>query len=141
MKSLKTITLAVAAATFLGAGTASAARPASIGNTTWTLQTNVDVTQLIITSQGGPGAPGAAVCRHILGTIGGIAPIRGQYCPSTGDITFVHLNASTGAPVRLFKGSVSDQVSGQPLHVAGTMVVLISAFGDLGEYNFSGTTI
>jgi hypothetical protein len=34
---------------------------------------------------------------------------------------------------------VSDEVSGQPLHMAGTMTVLAIAFGDLGEYNFSAT--
>jgi hypothetical protein len=34
-------------------------------------------------------------------------------------------------------GNVSDDVIGQPLHMAGTMTVLDAAFGDLGEYNFS----
>jgi hypothetical protein len=41
--------------------------------------------------------------------------------------------------VRVFTGSVSDVVAGQPLQMAGTVTVLISAFGDLGEYNFSAT--
>src|SRR5262245_13103723 len=57
MKSLKTIAFAAAAATFLAAGTASAARPTSLANTTWTLQTNQEVITLVITTQGGPGAP------------------------------------------------------------------------------------
>lgn len=39
---------------------ASAARPENIAGTTWTMQVNRDVEQLIITTQGGPGAPGAA---------------------------------------------------------------------------------
>ena len=49
MKSVKRITFAVAAATFLVAGTASAARPASVANTVWTLQTNQEATTLVIT--------------------------------------------------------------------------------------------
>jgi hypothetical protein len=137
MKSLKTITLAVAAATFLAAGTASAERPANIANTTWLLQTNVEVVQLVITSQGGPGAPGAANCRSINGDIGNVAHIRGWYCAATGRIHFVHRNLDSGDAVRVFTGNVSDVVPGQPLSMAGTMTVLISAFGDLGEYNFS----
>jgi hypothetical protein len=124
----------------LTAGTASAERPANIANTTWALQTNVDVTTLVITSQGGPGAPGAANCRHINGDIGNVAHVRGMYCPSTGKIILVHRNLGSGDAVRLFVGSVSDDVPGQPLFMAGTMTVLISAFGDLGEYNFSGVS-
>jgi hypothetical protein len=73
MKSLKTITFVVAAATLLVANTASAERPANIANTFWVLQTNLDPVQLVITTQGGPGAPGAATCRHIKGDIGNVA--------------------------------------------------------------------
>jgi hypothetical protein len=115
MKSLTTITLAVAAATFLAAGTASAERPANIANTTWLLQTNVEVVQLVITSQGGPGAPGAANCRSINGDIGNVAHIRGWYCAATGRIHFVHRNLDSGDAVRVFTGNVSDVVPGQPL--------------------------
>jgi hypothetical protein len=139
MKSLKTVTLTVAAITSLMTGTAFAQRPANIANTTWTLQTNVDVETLVITSQGGPGAPGAANCRNINGDIGNVAHIRGWYCPATGRIHFVHRNFDSGDAVRIFTGNVSDLVPGQSLFMAGTMTVLISAFGDLGEYNFSGT--
>lgn len=138
MKSLKRITMATAAAMFLAVGTASAERPANLAGTIWTLQTNVDAVQLVITSQGGPGAPGAATCRHINGDIGNVAHIRGWYCPATGRIHFVHRNLSTGDAVRIFTGNVSDAVPGQPLYMAGTMTVLISAFGDLGEYSFFG---
>jgi hypothetical protein len=136
MKSAKRITLATAAATFLAAATASAERPANLAGTIWTLQTNVDAVQLIITTQGGPGAPGAATCRHINGDIGNVAHIRGWYCPDTGRIHFVHRNLGSGDAVRVFTGNVSDVAAGQPLYMAGTMTVLISAFGDLGEYNF-----
>ena len=76
--SLKTITLAFAAV-LLAAGTASAERPANLARTFWTLQTNTDIVQLFIATQGGPGAPGAATCRHIDGDIGNVAHIRGWY--------------------------------------------------------------
>lgn len=131
--------LAVATATLVAAGTASAERPANLAGTTWTLQTNRDPVQLVITTQGGPGAPGAASCRHINGDIGNVAHIRGWYCPVTGRIHFVHRNAGSGNAVRIFTGNVSDEVAGQPLYMAGTMTVLASVFGDLGEYGFSAT--
>ena len=141
MTSFKTITCAAAAAgLLLFARTASAAGPASLANTNWTLQINGEIVSLVITTQGGPGAPGAATCRHIDGDIGNVAHIRGWYCPSTRRIHFVHRNLDSGDAVRVFTGNVSDEVAGQPLYMAGTVTVLISAFGDLGEYNFSGTT-
>ncbi len=136
MKSFKNIAFAAVAATFLVTGTASAERPANIANTTWTLQTNQDVVTLVITTQGGPGAPGALNCRTINGDIGNVAHIRGWFCPATGRIHFVHRNLGSGDAVRIFTGNISDEVAGQPLFMAGTMTVLISAFGDLGEYNF-----
>jgi hypothetical protein len=134
---MRSIIAFTAAATLLAAGTVSAARPASLANTTWTLQTNVTSETLVITTQGGPGAPGAATCRGINGDIGNVAHIRGWFCPATGRIHFVHRNLDSGDAVRVFTGNVSDTVAGQPLHMAGTMTVLISALGDLGEYNFS----
>ncbi len=130
------------AAALVAAGAASAERPASLAGSTWTMQNNRDVEQLVITTQGGAGAPGAANCRVINGHFNIIQPeilIRGWYCPSTGRIHFVHKNLSTGNAVRIFTGNVSDDVLGQPLYMAGTMTVLISPFGDLGEYNFSAT--
>jgi hypothetical protein len=142
MKSaLKTLRLAAATAALLAAGAASAERPATLGGTTWTLQTNRDVLQLIINTQAGPGAPGAETCRHISGTINTTPDIaiQGWYCPSTGRIHFVHKNLGSGNAVRVFTGSVSDDVIGQPLYMAGTMTVLAIAFGDLGEYNFAAT--
>lgn len=132
---------AAVAATFLaallGAGAAQAERPANLGGTTWTLQTNRDTVQLVITSQGGPGAPGAETCRHINGDIGNVAHVIGWYCPSTGRIHLVHRNLGSGDAVRVFTGNVSDDVIGQPLYMGGTMTVLGVAFGDLGEYNFA----
>ncbi len=124
--------------------TASAARPENIANTTWTMQVNREVQQLVITTQGGPGAPGAATCRVINGELGGVAPpvisIRGWYCPSTGRIHFLHKNLSNGNAARAFTGQVSD-VADDPLdetlYMSGTMAVEDPVFGDLGEYNFS----
>ena len=140
MKSLKAVAFVVVAS-LLSAGTAWAARPTTLANTTWTLQTNLDITTLTITTQGGPGAPGAANCRSINGHFENVnVKIRGWYCPSTGRIHFVHRNLDSGDAVRVFTGNVSDKVTGQPLSMAGTMTVLISAFGDLGEYNFAATT-
>ncbi len=139
----KTFSSAAAAATFLTsllcAGTAQAERPANLGGTTWTLQTNRDTVQLVITSQAGPGAPGAETCRHINGDIGNVAHVKGWYCPLTGRIHFVHRNLGSGDAVRVFTGNVSDDVIGQPLYMSGTMTVLAIAFGDLGEYNFAAT--
>jgi hypothetical protein len=139
----KTFSRAAAAATFLTAllcaGTAQAERPANLGGTTWTLQTNRDTVQLVITSQAGPGAPGAETCRHINGDIGNVAHVKGWYCPLTGRIHFVHRNLGSGDAVRVFTGNVSDDVIGQPLYMSGTMTVLAIAFGDLGEYNFAAT--
>jgi hypothetical protein len=126
-------------AAVMAAGSAYAQRPENIANTTWTLQTNRDSSQLVITTQGGAGAPGAEHCRTINGELNGIAPIRGWYCPSTGRIHFVHRNRGSGHAVRVFTGNVSDDVIGQTLHMAGTVTVLASVFGDLGEYNFSAT--
>ncbi|HEU4693526.1 MAG TPA: hypothetical protein VFS23_34420 [Vicinamibacterales bacterium] len=138
--TLKAITFALVA-TFLYAGTASAARPTTLANTVWTLQTNLEITTLTITTQGGPGAPGSAVCRVINGHFENVnVKIRGFFCPLSGKVFFVHRNLDSGDAVRVFSGSVSDKVTGQPLSMAGTMSVLISAFGDLGDYNFSATT-
>ena len=133
------IAIAVAAATCLAVGSASAERPANLAATTWILQTDRDAVQLVITTQGGAGAPGAQTCRHIDGDIGNVAHIRGWYCPPTGRIHFVHKNLGSGNAVRVFTGNVSDDVIGQTLYMAGTMTVLDAAFGDLGEYNFSAT--
>ena len=120
----------------LAAGAAFATPPASLGNTTWAMQVNRELTQLVITSQSGPGAPGAATCRIINGTFG-VANIRGWYCPATGRIHFVHKNAGSGNAVRVFTGNLSDDVPGETRYMSGTVTVLDAAFGDYGEYNFS----
>lgn len=124
------------AAALLASTTVFAAPPANLAGTTWTVQVNRDSEQLVITNQGGPGAPGSAVCRVIIGTIG-IAPIRGWYCPSTGRIHFRHNNLSSGATMRVFTGNVSDEVVGQRLYMGGTAAIEASAIGDLGEVNFA----
>ncbi len=139
MKSFNTFKLAVATAALLAAGAASAERPENLRDTTWTMQANRDVLQLVINTQGGPGAPGAAQCRGLNGTLSTTPDIvvTGWYCPSTGRIHLIHRNLDSKIAVRTFTGNVSDEVVGQPLYMAGTMTVLISAFDDLGEYNFS----
>jgi len=136
--SLKTFTFAVTTAAFLAAATVSAAPPASLGNTVWNLQINREVVQLVITSQSGPGAPGASTCRIINGELG-VASIRGWYCPSTGRIHFVHRNASNQNAERVFTGNVADDVPGEVRYMAGTVTVLDAVFGDYGEYPFSAT--
>ena len=130
------LNLALAASTALAASSASAERPENLAGTTWTVQANREVVQLVINTQAGPGAPGAERCRHIDGQIG-IAFIHGWYCPSTGRIHFLHNNLSSGVTVRTFSGYVSDEAPGRPLYMAGTMTVEAIAFGDLGDYNFS----
>lgn len=127
------------AAVVLAAGSAQARRPLDLAGTTWTLQTHRGTAQLVINTQGGAGAPGAAVCQHIDANLDTVPDVKavGWYCPSTGRIHLVHRNLDSKIALRVFTGNVSDAVVGQPLYLAGTMTVLISAFGDLGETNFS----
>ena len=137
--SLKSCVLVIATAACVIAGNAWAQRPADLTGTTWTLQANRDTAQLVINTQLSPGAPGNAECRSIVGTLNTTPDIvvTGWYCPSTGRIHLVHRNLTSKIAMRVFTGNVSDEVIGQPLHMAGTMTVLFSAFGDLGEYSFS----
>jgi hypothetical protein len=140
MKSLlKSGLYAIVAAASVIAGNAWAQRPANLAGTTWTMQANRDTLQLVINTQGGAGAPGAAECRGLDGTLNTTPDIvvTGWYCPASGRIHLVHRNLTSKIAVRVFTGNVSDEVIGQPLYMAGTMTVLFSAFGDLGEYNFS----
>jgi hypothetical protein len=131
--------LAAAVATALTVGTASAARPATIGQTTWTLQTNLGLVELVISAQGGANAPGAATCRVIDGKIDVDTDIDGWYCPSNGRIHFIHKNQDTGYPVRVFFGLVAGDALGVPVSMDGVVTVLVPEFGDLGEYIFSAT--
>jgi hypothetical protein len=124
----------IATAAFAFTSATLAAPPANIVGS-WVILVDQDYTTLDITAQGGPGAPGASKCRVILGTLG-IAPVRGHYCPGSGRIHFLHNNLSSGATMRTFTGSVSQDASG-PMHMAGTFNVLNAAFGNYGEYPFS----
>lgn len=135
---MKTMT---ATALFFVAATAAAEPPSNLANTHWTLQANRSTTSLHITSQGGAGSAGAAICRPISGTLTDVVevPIRGWYCPSTGRIHFKHNNFATNVTVRVFTGNLSDDVPGMPLSMSGTVMVDDAAFGSLGEYNFSAT--
>jgi hypothetical protein len=140
---LKKAGLTVLATSLLSSGVAFAEPPANIANTTWTLLVNRETTQLYIDTQGGAGAPGAAICRHITGKHGNVeSPIFGWYCPSTGRIHFRHNNLhNTDLTVRVFTGNVSDEVPGEPLYMGGTVSIDYSAFGMLGETNFSATQV
>lgn len=137
----RTLAVGVAALLTTAGSTAIAAPPSNIANTAWTLQANRSTTQLYISSQGGPGAAGAAICRTIHGNLTDVVnvPIHGWYCPSTGRIHFKHNNLHTGVTVRVFTGNLSDEVPGEPLYMSGTVMVDDAAFGSLGEYNFSAT--
>jgi hypothetical protein len=130
---------AAAVAAALTVGTASAARPDTVGQTTWSLQTNLAPVQLDITNQGDANAPGAATCRVINGKINIVTDIDGWYCPSNGRIHFIHKNQDTGYPVRVFFGLVAGDALGVPVSMDGVMTVLIPEFGDLGDYNFTAT--
>ncbi len=122
----------------LAASTASATPPANIVGT-WDVVLDANQTAvLVITDQGGAGAPGAVNCRLVIGTIG-IAPIRGSYCPANGLLHFLHNNLSTGRTVRDFTGLVSEDVVTGDRKIAGTFHVDNAAFGNLGEYPFSAT--
>jgi hypothetical protein len=134
-KAFGTLTLALTLALQWYAGAAVAAPPANVVGT-WTVQVNQDVEEFIIENQGVPGK-----CKRIIGHINVSAepPLIGWYCPSTGRFHILHNNASTNATVRTFTGNVSDSVEGVPDKMAGTVAIIIGAFGDLGERNFSAT--
>jgi hypothetical protein len=74
----------------------------------------------------------------ILGSIG-IAPVRGTYCPATGDLHFLHNNVASNVTVRTFTGTLSAATATDPAHMAGTFQVVNTAFGPFGRYPFSGT--
>ena len=131
------VTGGIAASAALAATLASAAPPASVRGS-WVILADQTYTTLDIATQGGPGAPGARLCRVINGSIG-IAPIRGIYCPDSGHIHFLHNNLSSGKTVRTFTGAVTDASASAPAQMTGTFHVLYAAFGDYGEYPFSAT--
>jgi hypothetical protein len=137
MKRTSILAATLAAAAALCAGPAAAARPAWLGGSTFTVQTNRASEQLVITAQGGPGTAGGPNCLSLQGTIGN-APARGWYCPSTGRMHLRHSNIGSGATVRVIDAYVSDDIVGQPLYLGGTIAVDDAAFGELGVYNFSG---
>lgn len=126
----------LAACTLAAAVPALAAPPDNWAGTTWTMQVNRSSEQLVITHQGGPGAPGARACRLLIGTLG-VAPVRGWYCPNSGRVHPLHQNLGRGETVRVFTGQVSDDIVGQPLYIGGTVAIDNAAFGDMGESNFS----
>ena len=131
--------LLLLAAAIAAAGPASAARPASLAGTTWTVQSNRSTEQLAITHQGGPGTAGGPNCLLVTGTFEP-AQVRGWYCPATGRLQLRHSNMGSGATVRLIDATVSDELVGEPLYLGGTLSVFDAVFGELGTYNVSGVS-
>lgn len=125
------VALALIAAQLYGSATFAAPPARVVG--TWSATVNGTVENLTVIAQG---AGGNGPCAFIHGTIG-IAPFHGFYCSTTGRIHFVHKNLDSGGPVRVFTGNLSDEVSGQPLYIGGTMTIVNIAFGPFGEYSFS----
>ncbi len=137
MKLKRLTILSITAAGVAASASAWAARPANLAGTTWTVQLNRSTEQLVITHQGGPGTAGGANCLALIGAIGP-APVRGYYCAATGEVHLRHNNMHTGVTVRVIDARVSDEVTGQPLYMSGTVSIDDAAFGELGVYNFSG---
>src|SRR5262245_8874102 len=105
MAKMTKILLSVPVLGALFGAPAFAAPPTTVVGT-WDVVAGNALETLIITNQGGPGAPGASKCRVVLGTIG-IAPVRGYYCPGDGVVHILHNNIPTGSTVRNFTGIVS----------------------------------
>jgi hypothetical protein len=113
----------------LCAGIASAAPPANVLGT-WNLQANQASGPLIVSNQG----VAAGTCKSIGGSAFG-QPMNGVYCPVTGRIQFIRLNANLRA-AQVFTGSLGDVVNGLPLRMAGTFFVQNPSSGFFGEFNF-----
>lgn len=137
MFDIRKILFASSVAGALSASAALAAPPANVVGT-WQALLGTEVETLVITNQGGPGAPGASQCLIVIGTIG-IAPVRGYYCPGNGRIHLLHENLSTRRTVRDFSGIVAEDPATNAAQIAGTFHILAVAFGDYGEYPFSAS--
>ena len=132
---LKIVTFTAAIIPLYWAGMALASPPASVVGY-WSLLSGQTQEDLEITRQD---SYPAGACEKIIGTIRGIAPIHGIYCPDTGRIQMVHENVATNYTVRVFTGNLAEEVYGQPLRMAGTFTVLYQTFGTFGEYGFSAS--
>jgi hypothetical protein len=132
--------IAAIGVTLFATAEASAARPATLANTTWNMQLNGQPATLVIETQGGPGGPGGPNCLAIRGHFGASVeiPVHGWYCSATGRIHFIHSNLNSLVTMRTFSGNVSDVVA-ESTSMAGTMTVDNVGFGELGEFPFSGT--
>jgi hypothetical protein len=114
----------------LWAGAALAAPPASVvGN--WSIQANQAAGQLIVSQE----SVITGTCKRIVGTAFA-HPMHGIYCPSTGRIQFLRLNANQRVE-QVYTGNVGDAVGGSPLRMAGTFTVTVLSAGFYGEYNFN----
>jgi hypothetical protein len=115
---------------FLWAGSAYAAHPASVAGT-WTATGNLTTGQLVISQGTG------TTCRVINGTIFNSA-IEGHYCPAVGRIVFVR-KLSNGVPFQLYEGYVSQDAAVD--RIGGTFKIWNLAGGaattDGVDYNFN----
>jgi hypothetical protein len=142
MMTIRTATLAVCAALLAIATSAHAGPPANLANTVWNLladQANTATPEtLTINTQAG----GTAPCRAINGVLGvANAPVNGFYCPADGRIHFIHKNASSKVPMRVFDGIVWATVAGLPYQMSGTYTSDYTFVKPFGYYGFSATKL
>ena len=117
----------------LWAGMATAAPPASVTGT-WSVIGNQTPGSLKITQGTAP-----TQCQPFRGTIYTSDAVLGYYCPATGRIAFLRMNAS-GTVTQAWVGNVGAVAPQQPNRMGGTFHALNTGAGsgDLGEYNFQG---
>ena len=114
---------------------ASAAPPTSLINTTWDLVADNESVTMHIDTQGALGT-----CKAINGTLGNVGvPIRGFYCPKTGQLHFIHKNLATLLPMRVFDGIVWDASQGGPYQMSGTYTSDYAPVKPYGYYGFVAT--
>ncbi len=121
------------AAAAISANVALAAPPPNVLGQ-WSVIGNQTAGLLVINFQGAAG-----ICRGITGTIYGINPIEGFYCPVTGRIHFVRKNGGTNDTFQSWTGNVGDDAAID--RMGGTFVVSSSLGGGgvFGEYNFQAS--
>jgi len=132
MKMQKIGFLVAGFSALLAATPAFAAWPNSVVGT-WSVTANQSTLALVVTSQASTGA-----CRAIAGTLDDVpsgqdSTIQGFYCPGTGRIQFLRINAD-GATFQVYTGNLAG--SGATQRMAGTFAQ-DDPVAALGEYAFS----